>query len=144
MRILNGCRNVVELKEKLSTMRIWRVEIIPEGMEDRVTGDGCCGYTSMAQIINDNSKRYNLAERADRLEVGMAIRNVINNSEGRVRPGFEKFRGVDLNTKERAEMAYKCLMASSNHLLSYKGLDTDYWIRGLILDGRFEELKFSN
>ncbi len=144
MRILKGCNNASELKDKLSTMRIWRVEIAPDRREDRVAGDGYCGYTSMAQIINDHSKRYDLSVTADRLEVGMAIRNVINNSEGRVRQGYERFRGVDLNTKERAEMAYKCLMASSNHFLSYKGLDTNYWMRGLILDGRCEELKFSN
>ena len=66
MRILNGCKNVAELKDKLSTMRIWRVEITPNRTEDKVAGDGYCGYTSMAQIINDNSKRYDLSVRADR------------------------------------------------------------------------------
>ena len=68
MRILNGCRNVAELKENMSSMRIWRVEIAPNRTEDRVAGDGYCGYTSMAQIINDHSKRYDLSIRADRLE----------------------------------------------------------------------------
>ncbi len=41
-------------------------------------------------------------------------------------------------------MAYAKLMADEGHFLAYKGLETEYWLRGMLLDGKCDELKFSS
>ncbi len=144
LRIINGCRTVVELKDKIALLRIWRVELTYGHGEDKVEGDGYCGYSAMAQIINGHMRKYNLRDRCDRLEVGMAMRNIINKASGHIREGFEKLRASELNAKERSEMAYKELMVERTHFLSHRGLPAEYWMRGMMVDGRCDELKFSS
>jgi hypothetical protein len=144
LRIINGCKDAMELKAKLGMMRIWRVEISQDKDEDRVARDGYCGYSSMAQIINHTKKKYNLEIKADRMEVAKAVRKLIDGAPGVIRIGCKKFRDNELSPKERAEITYRMLMADKNHFLAYKGLDYEYWMRGMLIDGRSEELKFSS
>ena len=73
----------------------------------------------------------------------MAIRNIINNGKKRVRDGWEILRTQDLNDKERAEYAYKEVMNENIHFLSYKGLESEYWLREWLIEGRCGELDFS-
>ena len=125
-------------------LRIWRVEISHEECEDKVAGDGYCGYSAMSQIINGHNRKYNLRNRGDRIEVGMAIRNILSKAAGVTRSGYEKLRATELNAKERAEIAYKQLMAEETHFLSHRGLQSEYWMRGMLVDGRCDDLKFSS
>ena len=134
LRIMNGCENAEELKRKLGILRVWRVEIKHEPREDRVAGDGYCGYTAMTQIINNTDRKYDLRKRVDRVEVGMTIRNIINGGKGLVRNGYQRFNASELNAKERAEMAYRKLMVDEQHFLAYKGLEAEYWMRGMLVD----------
>ena len=144
LRIINGCKDAKELKAKLGMMRIWRVEISQDKDEDRVARDGYCGYSSMAQIINHTRKKYNLEVKEDRLEVAKAVKKLIDGAPGVIRKRCEKFRDNELSPKERAEMTYRMMMAERNHFLAYKGLDYEYWMRGMLIDGRCEEFKFSS
>ena len=111
--------------------------------EDKVEGDGYCGYVAMANIINGNNRRLNMRMRQDRLEVGMAIRNMIAKGKGNVRKEWKNIRNADLNHKERAEGAYEELMKEQAHFLSHKGLRSEYWLEGSLIEGRCDELRFS-
>ena len=115
-----------------------------EAGEDNVKGDGYCGYSAMAQIINGHNRRYYLRNKVDRIDVGMTIRNIINNATGTTREGYERLRATEMNNVERTEMAYKQVMADGTHFLSHKGLQVEYWMRGMMVDGRCDELKFSS
>ncbi len=58
------------------------------------------------------------------------------------RIGYEKLRASELNAKERAECAYKQFMSEGIHFLSHRGLQIEYWMRGILVDGRCDDLKF--
>ena len=124
----------------MTLLRIWRVEIAHEECEDKVEGDGYCGYSAMSQIINGHNRKYNLRNRADRIEVGMSIRNILSKAAGDTRIGYEKLRASELNAKERAEFAYKQIMSEEIHFLSHRGLQIEYWMRGMLVDGRCDDL----
>ena len=89
------------------------------------------------------SRELNVRKRADRLEIGMAMRNMISKGKGNVRNRWRNIRSSDLNHKERAEGAYEELMKEQVHFLSFKGLEANLWLRGTLIEGRCEELKFS-
>jgi hypothetical protein len=76
--------------------------------------------------------------------VATAIRKVIDGAPGVIRIGCEKFRTNELSPKERAEITYRRLVAEQNHFLAYKGLEWEYWMRGMLIDGRCTEMKFSS
>jgi hypothetical protein len=141
--VIHSCRSKEEFSTKISLLRVWRVEVEEEEGEDKVAADGYCGYAAMAQIINKDLKKRNIGDRKDRIEIGMAIRNLINHGKGLVREGWEKFNEKDLNNKERAERAYKEIMKEGQHFLSHKGLMKEYWLRDSIIEGRCNELDFS-
>ena len=81
------------------------MEIEEDEEENLVAANGYCGYASMAQIRAPVIRRLDNGIRSDRLEIGMAIRDIINGGPSEVREGFSNFREDDLNPKERAEMA---------------------------------------
>jgi hypothetical protein len=85
LRIINRCNSIGELNEKTALLRIWRVEIMQQENEDKVDGDGFCGYAAMTNIINGIDRRLSMKRRQDRLEVGMAIRNMIAKGKGSMR-----------------------------------------------------------
>ena len=143
LRIINSCRTAQELDEKMSLLRIWRVEIKHHQEEDRVRGDGFCGYAAMTNIIRGVERKLDMGKRQDRLEVGMAIREMINKTQGSVRKGWRNFKHHDLNPKERAEGAYGELMREETHFLSHKGLGSEYWMWDRLIDGRCAELRYS-
>ena len=143
LRIINRCNSIGELNEKTALLRIWRVEIMQQENEDKVDGDGFCGYAAMTNIINGIDRRLSMKRRQDRLEVGMAIRNMIAKGKGSMRKEWKKIRSTDLNHKERAEGAYEELMKEQSHFLSHKGLGAEYWLEGSLIEDRCEELRFS-
>ena len=110
----------------MGVLKIWRVEIEEDGEEDQVTANGYCGYVSIAQIRAPVIRRFDNGIRSDRLEIGMAIRDIINGSQGEVREGFSTFRDDDLNPKERAEMGYRKNMKENGTFLDYRGLEKAY------------------
>ena len=87
LRIINSCKNAEELEARTALMRIWRVEITHEQEEDKVRADGFCGYAAMTDIIRGVERKLDMRLRRDRLEVGMAIREMINKAPGSIRSG---------------------------------------------------------
>jgi hypothetical protein len=87
LRIINSCRTAQELNERTALLRIWRVEIKHDQGEDKVVGDGYCGYAAMTNIIRGVERKLDMRERQDRLEVGMTIRIMMSKSGGSVRKG---------------------------------------------------------
>ena len=143
LRIINSCRTAQELNERTALLRIWRVEIKHDQGEDKVVGDGYCGYAAMTNIIRGVERKLDMRERQDRLEVGMTIREMMSKSGGSVRKGWKKLMHRDLNHKERAQGAYEELMKEEGHFLAHKGLGAEYWMWDRIIDGRCDELKYS-
>ena len=143
LRIINKCRNAQELDEKMALLRIWRVEIRHSQEEDRVVGDGFCGYAAMTHIVRGTNRKLDMRDRQDRLEVGMTIREMIHKAAGNVRDGWRNIRDIQLNHKERAEGAYEELMKESTHFMAHKGLEPRFWMKDSLIDGRCDELKYS-
>jgi hypothetical protein len=143
IRIINSCRSVSELRAKMGLLKIWRVEIEEDEEENLVTANGYCGYVSVAQIRAPFIRRMDSGVRSDRLEIGMAIRDIISGAQGEVREGFNNFRDDDLNAKERAEKAYRKIMKENGTFLDYRGLERAYWLNNWLLEDRCGELDFS-
>ncbi len=71
LRRINSSKTIKELKEILASLKIWRVEVTMDKGEDRTVKNGYCVYISMAQLRNEEIRKYDLRKRVDRLEVGM-------------------------------------------------------------------------
>ena len=143
LRIINNCRTTQELNERTALMRIWRVEIKHEQVEDTVRGDGFCGYAAMTNIIRGVERKLDMRNRQDRLEVGITIREMISKASGSIRKKWRRINELARNHKERAEGAYEELMKEATHFLSHEGLISDFWMHDRLVDGRCEELRYS-
>ena len=71
---LNGSRNTNDLRDKLRSLKIWRVSFLEKKEEDEVPGNGWCGYVAMNQIINNDDYA---SKMDDDMEIGK-LRETVN------------------------------------------------------------------
>ena len=113
LRIINDCKTRVQLRTALKSMDIWKVVFKQQPKEeDRILGNGWCGYVSMNQIRRGADLATNIAqERGQALakqsvtQEGVAsvletVQDIYNSSTGSVRVNWESLSSARLKGRE--------------------------------------------
>ena len=141
---ITDCKNVDELCIELGTMRAWKVMIRQDtARENRIPGNGYCGYIAINQLMRGKESHVNVNERAGRLEICENTRSLINSGPWEIRDGWREMGSRERNGKERALGAIAELEGNGANWLSQTTLAEEFWLHSSLLTGKMAAHKVS-
>jgi hypothetical protein len=112
LKIVNECRSREQLRNTLKSMKSWKVVFKQQPAEDRILGNGWCGYVAMNKICREAELSTNSTQvgaggsskqsvtHAGALRVLETVRSIYESSTGLIRANWESLGSSHLKGRE--------------------------------------------